>query len=294
MSATWIEMPTLAGHSAGAAEFTKADFAEITDLLARTTGIQLNESKASLVYSRLIKRLRQAGLDTFSDYCEFVRADADERQAMIEALTTNTTSFFREGHHFEHLQKHVMPVLLSKARAGTRVRLWSCASSSGQEPYSLAMTVLSSSPDAGKLDIRILATDVNTQMVARGAEGVFDKDEFDGVPPALAAKYFHKAPGGRTGDVIADAALKRLVAFRVLNLLAPWPMKGLFDVIFCRNVMIYFSPETQAELWAKLAARLAPGGILYIGHSERISGPAANQFETVGVTTYRKRDEGQK
>lgn len=268
----------------GGFEYTGRDFAEIAGILREATGINLNDTKLTLVYSRLSKRLRSRGLASFRDYCDLIREDEDELQRMIEALTTNTTSFFRERHHFEHLQTAVMPGLAAAARSGARVRLWSSAASSGQEPYSIAMTVLSVLPDAASLDIRILATDINAQMVERGQRGQYEREDLSGIPAPLASRYLRTE---NDHAVVCDE-LKSLVSFRQLNLHERWPMRGSFDVVFCRNVMIYFSADTQAALWQRLGSQVAPGGHLYIGHSERLSGPASSEFELIGITTYRK------
>lgn len=264
--------------------YTDRDFAEISTILRETTGINLNNTKVTLVYSRLTKRLRSRGLDSFRDYCGLIREDTEELQRMIEALTTNTTSFFRERHHFDHLQNVVLPPLIASARSGKRVRLWSSAASSGQEAYSIAMTILSVVPDAKSLDIRILATDINAQMVEQGRLGNYDRDELSGVPAAMGSRYFRT----ENDRAVVSEDLRTLVSFRQLNLLEKWPMRGAFDVVFCRNVMIYFSAETQAALWQRLGAQIQPGGFLYIGHSERLSGRVTSEFELVGITSYRK------
>lgn len=269
---------------------TSSDFNLISRILKQEAGIVLLPAKATLVYSRLAKRLRKCGVGTFHDYCALVQHDVGERAIMIEALTTNTTSFFREPHHFEHLQKHVLPSLVSSARSGKRGRIWSSASSSGQEPYSIALSILQSTPDAANLDLRILATDINATMVDRGASGIYSSEETADIPRALASRYFmrHDEGGGRDLHVVATDEIKRLISFRVLNLFDEWPMKGMFDVVFCRNVMIYFDAATQSELWERISRKVAMGGILYIGHSERVTGPAAEAFRQVGTTTYAK------
>lgn len=274
---------------------SRADFRQIVSMLYADAGIHLPESKAALVYSRLAKRLRALGLGSFRDYCALVagRDGLDERQKMLAALTTNVTRFFREPHHFEHLEKQVLPPLLDAARHGERVRLWSSACSSGQEPYSIALTVLSLMPDAGQFDVKVLATDIDPNMLAEGQRGVYAETILEGVPAKMRARWFAPAAGGARGDgpraYCVGEALRELVAFRELNLIGPWPMKGLFQAIFCRNVAIYFDEATQAKLWGRFAPMLCAGGRLYIGHSERITGAAAALFESEGVTGYRLR-----
>ena len=276
------------GAAAGLVEgeflFTEDDFKKIANILHSHAGIALAEGKAALVYSRLAKRLRTLGLRSFREYCSLVEGQqgVDERQAMMAALTTNVTRYFREPHHFDHLREVVMPKLAETARRGGRVRLWSAACSNGQEPYSMAITVLTALPEAASLDVKILATDIDPNMIAEGKAGVSREDAVAPVPLDLRRKWFKKAGSGWE---VADE-LRELVAFRELNLIGDWPMKGKFDVIFCRNVVIYFDEPTQERIWSRFAPALVPGGTLYIGHSERVSGPAASQFETTGLTTY--------
>ncbi|PZU73755.1 MAG: chemotaxis protein [Brevundimonas sp.] len=266
--------------------FTADDFRHIAEMLHAHAGIALNEGKAALVYSRLAKRLRTLGLSSFREYCALVEGvdGVDERQKMTAALTTNVTRFYREPHHFDDLRDRVMPRLAERARAGGRVRLWSAACSNGQEPYSMALTVLSVLPEAADLDVRILATDIDPNMVAQGHDGTYSEEALEPAPVTLWRKYFDRADRGQW---TAGAQLKRLVAFRELNLIGDWPMKGRFDVIFCRNVVIYFDETTQERVWKRFTPLMTPGATLYIGHSERVSGPAAAQLQTAGLTTYR-------
>ena len=270
--------------------FTAEDFRNIAQILHSYAGIALNEGKAALVYSRLAKRLRSLGLRSFRDYCALVQGidGVDERQAMTAALTTNVTRFYREPHHFDHLRDQVMPELVERARKGGRVRLWSAACSNGQEPYSMAMTVLSVLPEAADLDVRILATDIDPNMVAEGAVGVYSEEALEPAPQMLRHRFFDKeaGPGGQT-MLSANSTLRELVSFRELNLIGDWPMRGKFDVIFCRNVVIYFDDATQELVWKRFTPLMHPGATLYIGHSERVSGPAMSQLQTSGLTTYR-------
>ena len=268
--------------------FTQEDFRRIASMLHGDAGIALPQSKATLAYSRLAKRLRALGLESFKAYCDLVASAAglDERQRMLAALTTNVTRFFREPHHFDHLRDQVLPGLLAKARGGGKARLWSSACSSGQEAFSAAMTILDAAPDAGALDIKILASDIDPNMVEAGRRAVYSGQAAADAPPGLRQRWLKPLGPGSNEVRVADEA-RALVAFRELNLIGDWPMKGRFDVIFCRNVVIYFEEETQARIWSRFAPLLNPGGVLYIGHSERISGPAAGQFRPDGVTTYR-------
>jgi len=273
--------------------FTADDFRQIATLIKDASGIHLTEAKAPLVYSRLAKRLRTTGISSFSDYCAFVTSDdgVEERNNMLNALTTNVTRLFREPHHFDMLKSTVLPPLLAQAKRGGRVRLWSSACSSGEEPYSIALTILSMMPDAASLDIKILASDIDKNILDKAQRGVYRSSNVDAVPKALKQKYFEKSD--RAGDEwrVTDAA-KKLITFRRLSLITPWPVKGPFDVIFCRNVVIYFDDSTQQQLWQKFQNVMSPGGWLFIGHSERVSGPAAASFSSQGFTAYRCDKDG--
>ena len=270
--------------------FTAEDFRRIAAILYADAGISLADSKATLVYSRLAKRLRTLGLASFRDYCTLIgeRDGLDERQKMLAALTTNVTRFFREPHHFDHLKTKVLPKLVAKARAGGRVRLWSAGCSTGPEPYSIAMTLLEALPEAVDLDVRILATDIDTNVVATAREGVYSEEAISPAPLDSRRRWFRPEKGAGAISWRAGESLQSLISFRGLNLVAqPWPMKGRFDAIFCRNVMIYFDEPTQRDVVANLTARLLPGGQLYIGHSERVSADQADLVSD-GLTTYRR------
>lgn len=266
--------------------FSKADFREIAKFVKDTSGIELSESKASLVYSRLTKRLRALGMTTFVEYREFVASDEVERNRMLSALTTNVTKFYREIHHFDHIQKLFRGPLGDAAKRGERIRIWSAACSSGQEPYSIALSILSVIPDAAKLDIRILATDLSAEVVNHGRKGVYRAEELQDIPAEIRKRWI--TPIVQDGESLfsVSEATKSLITFRELNLMERWPMQGPFQIIFCRNVVIYFDQATQATLWQRFAKLLSPSGTLYIGHSERLSGPAAQQFKPDGITTF--------
>lgn len=271
---------------------TNADFSRLAAVLREDTGIHLPAWKTSLVYSRLAKRLRALGLRNFSSYCDYISdsAGAEERRYMCSAMTTNVTRFFREPHHFEHLKETVLPSLLDVARRGGRVRLWSSASSSGEEPYSIALTILSKMPDAASLDIKILATDINPSMVQEGRQGIYSEDDLSSVPVDLRKRWF--SPIDKRQAEAKDE-LRSLIEFRELNLIGSWPMRRKFDVIFCRNVAIYFDEETKAQLWQRLAGIIPVGGWFYIGHSERIEGPASKLVRNSGITIYERVDGSQ-
>lgn len=267
-------------------KFTDGDFRQIARILNAEAGIYLSDAKAPFVYSRLTKRLRALGIDSFQDYCALIASNAgdQERRQMIAALTTNVTRFFREPHHFDHFRKNIVERLTPSLRKGGRLRVWSSACSNGQEPYSIAMSIFSQLPDADALNIRVLATDIDSHMIAAAVAGEYSDDVVSAVPDEQRRKWFHSVNGGMFR---VDAKLASIVAFRELNLIGNWPMKGKFDAIFCRNVAIYFEERTQQQIWSRFVPLLNPGGVLYIGHSERISGPASDQLIADGVTTYR-------
>lgn len=291
---TEIEVDQARGIVAGEFRMTNADFRQIAAMLHADAGIYLPESKATLVYSRLAKRLRALGLQSFRDYCAFVSqndgAGVDERQKMLAALTTNVTRFFREPHHFEHLRKTILRPLVDVARRGGRVRFWSAACSNGAEPYSIALTILSELPNVAAYDLKVLATDIDPYMIAEGAAGVYSNSVIAPVPADLRRNWFTSSPAGDGKVWTANDTLRSLVVFRELNLIGQWPMRGQFNAIFCRNVVIYFEEETQAQLWSRFTPFLVPGGYLYIGHSERLCGPAVASFDNEGITTYRLKE----
>ncbi|MBW9063659.1 protein-glutamate O-methylesterase CheR [Rhizobium herbae] len=275
--------------ASGEYPLTRRDLAEIAAMIYADAGIYLNESKASLVYSRLSKHIRNLGLKGFREYCQLVSspAGAAERRDMLSHLTTNFTRFFRENHHFDHLKTDVLPELLNRAKNGGRVRIWSAACSDGQEPYSIALTVLSMMPNAADYDFRILATDIDPKILALARAGAYDATALETVSPAMRKQWFSETAVNGRQKWQVDDRVKRLITFNELNLMAQWPFKGPFDVIFCRNVVIYFDEPTQMKIWSRFAGMLASQGHLYIGHSERVSGDAKSVFDNIGITTYR-------
>ena len=280
--------------ASGEYPLTRRDLSEIAAMIYADAGIFLNETKASLVYSRLSKHIRNLGLSGFREYCDLVAspAGAAARREMLSHLTTNFTRFFRENHHFEHLRDHVLPDLLNRARAGGRVRIWSAASSDGQEPYSIALTVLSMMPNVADYDFKILATDIDPKILAVARTGAYDENALETVSPAMRKQWFTEVEMQGRRKYQVDDRVKRLITYNELNLMAQWPFKGKFDVIFCRNVVIYFDEPTQMKIWQRFAGLLPEGGHLYIGHSERVSGEAKNVFDNIGITTYRYMTKG--
>lgn len=267
--------------------FTDHDFTYICRLIYERTGIHLRPEKREMVYGRLVKRLRALQLSRFSDYLDLVRADVDSQELveLVNAITTNLTRFFREIHHFHHLRDVGLPETLTRLhQQGTnRLRIWSAGCSSGQEPYSIAMVAAAHIPNIRQWDARILATDLDTNMVARGDLGIYADDQAKDIPDEYRRRFAHL----RGDEIIMDEQLKRLIAFKPLNLLNPWPMKGPFDIIFCRNVVIYFDKPTQKALFDRYADILAPNGFLYVGHSESLF-RVSERFQLIGKTVYRR------
>ncbi|WP_410468077.1 CheR family methyltransferase [Sphingomonas sp. JC676] len=267
------------------AELTPRDFAAIAQIMHEDARIALSEAKTTLVQSRLARRLREHGLVRFSDYVALVHSDAEERHAMVVALTTNHTHFFREPHHFDHFRATVLPVLQRKQ---SPVRIWSAGCSSGEEVYTIAMCLLG--PDRTSAiwlrhaDVRLLATDIAPHVVESVKRGFYADSAVEGVPQPYRSTWMRPAPGGM---VMADE-VRELVTAKVLNLFEPWPLKAAYDVIFCRNVMIYFGDPAKEELEQRFVDQLAPGAHLYIGHSERLIGPAAQRMRSCGHTIYQK------
>ncbi len=275
--------------ASGEYPLTRRDLNEIAAMIYADAGIALNDSKASLVYSRLSKHIRNLGLSGFREYCALVSSPegAHERREMLSHLTTNFTRFFRENHHFEHLRDEVLPGLIARAKAGGRVRIWSAASSDGQEPYSIALTVFQAFPNVLDYDFKILATDIDPKILAIARQGAYDEQALETVSPNMRKQWFKEVEVGGRRKFQVDDRLKRLITYNELNLMAQWPFKGKFDVIFCRNVVIYFDEPTQMRIWSRFADLLPEGGYLYIGHSERVSGDAKAYFDNTGITTYR-------
>ena len=269
-------------------EFTSSDFNYLRNLIGEHTGISLSDSKHDLVYGRLAKRLRANGLNDFREYRALLEMEGSgEIEHFINALTTNLTSFFREQHHFDYLSEQLQSGLIDKVRQGKRVRIWSAGCSTGEEPYSLAITLAEAIPDFEKYDIRILATDLDTDVVRHAANGVYSEARIEGLSNERAKRWFKKGTGKHEGHVRVSDKLMKLVTFRQLNLMQPWPMRGLFDVIFCRNVVIYFEKSTQRELFDRFANIMQPDGHLLIGHSETLHKVSA-RFELIGKTIYRR------
>lgn len=269
--------------------YCEADFRAVAEIIYATSGNVLPDSKAMLVYSRLAPLVRETGSGTFSAFIQLIRDDLDMQDRAVAALTTNHTFFYREAHHFDHFESKVRPDLVHKLESGKSVRLWSAGCSSGEETWSLMMALLGSEQLAAKRlasrDLRVLASDLAPHALRKAEAATYAAKDLKPVPSDLVQQWARIE-----GDLATIHDLPRsIVRFRLLNLLGEWPMAGKFNTIFCRNVMIYFDQPTKERLVARFAEVLEPGGHLYIGHSERVTGPAANVLEPVGPTIYRRR-----
>ncbi len=270
---------------------TERDFQRISEIVHRHCGINLHDGKKELVRARIAKRLRLSGLRTASEYLDHVFADPTGREftCLIDSMSTNLTSFFRESGHFDYLtQTHLPQLLQRKRKAGIgRIRAWSAGCSTGEEPYTLALTLLNATGEAGGWDIKLLATDISTQVLERAKAGFYDKSRVAAVPAALKSKYMVPARSGDVAGFQVAPVVRNMVQFAYLNLMEPWPFSGPFDFIFCRNVMIYFDKPTQERLVNRFWEHLDKGGLLFTGHSESLTG-VKHQFGYVQPTIYQK------
>jgi len=258
-------------------------FTQLCNKVYEICGINLKKGKEELVHSRLQKRLSELKFDTFEQYFNFLSNDKQgtEMIKMIDVLTTNKTSFFREIQHFEFLRDRILPGIRDN-----RLRIWSAACSTGEEPYSMAILLAESIPNFRNWDIRILATDISTKVLAHAREAVYESEILEPIPEAWRKKYFEKADvAGRNWRVVPQ--LRNLISFARLNFMDKFPMRGPFDVIFCRNAMIYFDKPTQESLVRRFYDLIAPGGFLCVGHSESLTGTSHN-FRYIQPATYQK------
>lgn len=267
-------------------EMTDADFERIRHLLKSRSGIDVGEGKRMLVYGRLTRRLRALNLRTFNDYLALVQdASAPEARSFLNSLTTNVTELFREEHHFELIKDKLVPEV---ERLGTRrLRIWSAGCSVGDEPYSIALT-LATMPQLDGWDIKILATDIDSDVLAQGREGIYQSERIEKLRPNMRA-LFSRGIGSKAGLARAGTALRSMITFKQLNLLDEWPMSGPFDMIFCRNVIIYFDVPTKERLVERYTSLLRPGGYLLLGHSESPAAGNLSLLEPAGRTAFRKR-----
>lgn len=273
------------------AELSDQQLKRIAAMIHADAGINLTAEKRPLVQSRLAKRLRGLGLSDFGAYCDMVESPegAAERAEMLSALTTNVTRFFREEHHFEELRDELLPQLAARARQGEEIRIWSAGCSSGEEPYSIALTVHEAfAADAGRVAVKILATDIDPYVLHRARAGLYPKEALAPAPAKLVERHFETVTENGAPKLRAGESLRRMITFNPLNLMAEWPIRRPFDAIFCRNVIIYFDAATQEKLITRFAALLRPGGRLFLGHSERTPASLNHLFDRSRLTSYRR------
>ncbi|MFC3034843.1 CheR family methyltransferase [Pseudoalteromonas fenneropenaei] len=264
--------------------FSDADFHKVSDKVYQACGIVLGPHKKEMVYSRLARRIRAVGLKSFADYLAHVDSHAEtELTQFINAITTNLTSFFREQHHFDYLANVIVPVLLERNQKSRRVRIWSAGCSTGEEPYSIAMTIAGKFPKAW--DVKILATDLDSNVLDKARRGEYASSSVTGLSDDKLKAFFLRSNDASLFKVKPE--LQQMVHFKRLNLLEPWPMSGPFDLIFCRNVLIYFDKTTKDKLFHGYFEMLAPHGHLFIGHSETM-GKEHHEFKNLGKTMYQK------
>lgn len=266
--------------------FTQHDFERLRKLVNEHTGIKLSDHKQEMLYSRLSRRLRTLNLNSFSSYYKLLQSnDGEELVNFINAVTTNLTAFFREPHHFELLAQELLPQLLVKKQNTRRIRIWSAGCATGEEAYSIAMIVKEVVP--ANWDVKILATDLDSSVLTKGKQGVYEEERLENVPPARLHRWFKKGSGTQAGRVQVMSELQKLITFKPLNLIHGWPMRGPFDIIFCRNVVIYFDKSTQKILFERFANILDKDAYLLIGHSENLF-QLSTRFRLLQQTVYIK------
>lgn len=266
-------------------EMNNEEFALYQQLIYKECGINLTPAKKQLLTVRLGKPMRALNIQSFRAYRNYIQKDQSRQELiqLIDAISTNKTDFFREIDHFHFLQSQVFPTLLNRHR----IRFWSAGCSSGEEPCTIGMTILEHTGGVIDRDIKILATDISTKILTKAEQAIYSTDQIAGVPGLLRHKYFLK--GEQDGYYLVKKPIRDLIRFRRLNFMEPFPLNTKFDIIFCRNVMIYFDKTTQEGLINKFANQLAPGGYLFIGHSESLSGIETN-LKYIKPTIYRKQE----
>ncbi len=274
--------PTSQARAEGSKEFdfTMRDFERVRTLIHQRAGIALASSKQEMVYSRLARRLRATGINSFSAYLDSLErgTNVEEWEAFTNALTTNLTSFFREAHHFPILAEHLKKI-------SGPIEIWCSASSTGEEPYSIAMTACEAFNTLTP-PVKIIATDIDTNVLNTAAHGVYPIDRLSKMEPARSRKFFLRGKGVQAGLVRVRPELREMITFKQVNLLGDsWGLSGQFDVIFCRNVMIYFDKPTQGKILDRFAPMMKPDGLLFAGHSENFL-YVCNAFKLRGKTVY--------
>lgn len=286
MSRQLAERASLRAEAMTERPLSEAEFARVAAFARAEFGLALQVGKKDLVQNRLNRILRQFRCPDAGTFFDRVENDphCEERAALVSALTTNVTNFFREPHHFRLFSELILKPRAEALARGQRLRVWSAGCSAGQEPCSIAMTILELFPPPARINARILATDIDGAIIERARLGHYPDEERQSIPEAYRSRMI---ADGLKGSFQIRRELREMISFGELNLVQPWPMRGPFDAIFCRNVAIYFDKPTQIRLWERFARMLVPGGMLFIGHSERVTGPAAEVLVSAGVTSYR-------
>ncbi len=268
-------------------EFTRKEFDYLRGVASRHTGIVLKDDKFTMLYSRLSRRIRSLGLKNFKQYCAFLEENEEtETMELVNAVTTNLTSFFREQHHFDYLADTLVPNLLVRNGKSRRIRIWSAGCSTGEESYSIAIALKQASIPSD-WDVKILATDIDLNVLAHGREGVYNAKRIDDMPPKMKNKWFKDGKDANADKVRVARALRDMISFRQLNLLKDWPFKGPFDAIFCRNVVIYFDGPTKKALVERFYDYMHDESCLFMGHSESLF-RTTNVFRPIGKTMFQK------
>jgi chemotaxis protein methyltransferase CheR len=269
-------------------QFTDGDFQALRSMVKEMTGINLAESKRELVYGRVSRRLRALGMSSFASYRQLLESgDGSELVAFCNALTTNLTSFFRESHHFDYLRDQFLVPRREAGQRGGRIRIWSSACSSGEEPYSIAMVVAETIPDWQRWDIKILATDLDSDILARAERGIYNTERVKGMDPKRMSRFFTEVRDSAEAAYQVVPELAKLITFKQINLMHDLPMPGPLDVIFCRNVVIYFDKDTQRGLFSRISKLQQPGDLLMLGHSETLF-KVSDDYSLIGKTIYRR------
>ncbi|MEJ1961826.1 MAG: protein-glutamate O-methyltransferase CheR [Gammaproteobacteria bacterium] len=269
-------------------DFSSDEFEALRKLVKQHTGIHLSEQKRELVYGRLSRRLRALGMQDFREYRALLAAkDSQELVEFCNAITTNLTSFFRESHHFDYVRDQLLAARAADPMTSRRMRFWCAGCSTGEEPYSLAMSVHEAIRDVSRWDIRILATDLDTDVLAKCRRGVYGEDRLRDMNARRRATFFNPQGEGAAASYSVTPQLRDMISFTQLNLMDALPMRGPLDAIFCRNVVIYFDKDTQRALFARMAALQRPGALLFLGHSESLF-KVSDAYALVGKTIYRR------
>ena len=267
-------------------DYTKKDFDFLRNITNKKTGIVVSDDKFNMFYARLSKHVRRLGLKDFNGYCSYVKnCNDDEMDELINAVTTNLTSFFRESHHFDYLKNECVPSICSKKPPSQPIRIWSAGCSTGEEPYSIAIAMLECLPSGYK--VNITATDIDTEVLKKAKNGVYQIKNIGGLSNSQLKKWFHKGVGDQDGYIKVKPEIQKMITFKQVNLIENIPFSDYFDAIFCRNVLIYFDKETKESIANKYSKLLDKDSCLFIGHSESLFN-VTEKFKLIGNTIYRK------